>query len=140
MFRNFVKKSSTIMKRTIFMPKRFPLLWDLMGWKNLPGRHFSHCCHRSQSVPPWFSGHILDICVRLHGVHTPLYFYISLTWFVALLEEFTTVFSSLHSVWKHFMVTRSLSAILNMLTINLDFCILCNVILFSHRYGAFHFA
>lgn len=95
-----------------------------MGWKNLPSRHFSHRCQTftiSSSIifcSFWIS--VSDF-TRLHGVLTLLYFYMSLIWFVVLLEEFMSVFSSLHNVWEHFMVTRSLPAILNMSNINLNF-------------------
>lgn len=78
---------------------------------------------RSRSRPPYFSAHSGYLCQTLQDftAFLPSFIFMSLIWFVVVLEEFMSVFSSLHNVWEHFVGTRSLPATLNMSNINLNF-------------------
>lgn len=84
-----------------------------MGWKKSAFQSLS-------DVHDHFLHNFVSDFTRLHRL-LPDFIFMSLIWFVVLLEEFMSVFSSLHNVREHFMGTRSLPAILNMSNINLSF-------------------
>lgn len=90
-----------------------------MGWKKSSFQSLSdvhdHFLHNFLLILIFVSDF-----TRLHRL-LPNFIFMSLIWFVVLLEEFMSAFSSLHNVREHFMGTRSLPGILNMSNINLNF-------------------